>query len=193
MKKYSIDKDFNLVSLLTFPVIPQAAPIAGAILGTLVNEFHSDKYINVTKSKIEVPGSKISVLVFEPKNANKKLPALLYFHGGGFIYKPAPYHYSLAKAYARYAGCKVIMPDKYASPALAESFNNVPKTYIETAEFDSLRDEGIAYANKLKASNVDVELYNTTATMHGFDMASKSKIVIKSIGRRTNFLRECFK
>lgn len=303
MKKYSIDKDFNLVSLLTFPVIPQAAPIAGAILGTLVNEFHSDKYINVTKSKIEVPGSKISVLVFEPKNANKKLPALLYFHGGGFIYKPAPYHYSLAKAYARYAGCKVIMPDyrltpkytyptpfndciqslkwvvnnaarlninenkiaiagdsaggclaaavtlycaeknidicaqmlvypvldssmqsnsmqkysdtpvwnsklskkmwdlylngkkpdKYASPALAESFNNVPKTYIETAEFDSLRDEGIAYANKLKASNVEVELYNTTATMHGFDMASKSKIVIKSIGRRTNFLRECFK
>ena len=54
MKKYSIDKDFNLVSLLTFPVIPQAAPIAGAILGTLVNEFHSDKYINVTKSKIVI-------------------------------------------------------------------------------------------------------------------------------------------
>lgn len=116
MKKYSIDKDFNLVSLLTFPVIPQAAPIAGAILGTLVNEFHSDKYINVTKSKIEVPGSKISVLVFEHKNTNKKLPALLYLHGGGFIYKPAPYHYSLAKAYARYAGCKVIMPDYRLTP-----------------------------------------------------------------------------
>ncbi len=42
-------------------------------------------------------------------------------------------------------------------------------------------------------SNVEVELYNTTATMHGFDMAGKSKIVIKSIGRRTDFLRECFK
>ena len=65
--------------------------------------------------------------------------------------------------------------------------------YFKFADFDSLRDEGIAYANKLKTSNVDVELYNTTATMHGFDMAGKSKIVIKSIGRRTNFLRECFK
>ncbi len=41
--------------------------------------------------------------------------------------------------------------------------------------------------------NIDVELFNTIGTMHGFDMAAKSKIVIESIGRRTDFLRRCFR
>lgn len=54
MKKYSINKDFDLVKFLTFPVIPQATPIARGILKTLVNEHHSDKYINVSKSKIVI-------------------------------------------------------------------------------------------------------------------------------------------
>ena len=40
MKKYHINKDFDLVKFLTFPVIPQAAPIARGILKTLVNEHH---------------------------------------------------------------------------------------------------------------------------------------------------------
>ncbi len=304
MKKYQISKDFNLVSLLTFPVIPAVASIAETVLGTLVNEHHSDKYINVTKHKIKVENGEISALVFEPKNENRTLPALLYLHGGGFIYKAAPYHYTLAKAYSRYAKCKVIMPDyrltpkhsyptpfndcvaslkwvmenahklninknkiaiggdsaggclaaatvlyaknnginicsqmlvypvldcqmktqsvkkytdtpvwnaklnkkmwqlylngnskidEYASPALAKDLSNMPKTYIETAEFDCLSDEGKEYAKKLSESGCEVELFNTTSTMHGFDMASKSKIVVKSIGRRCDFLRKSFK
>ena len=79
MKKYPINKDFDLVKFLTFPVIAQAAPIARGILGMLVNEHHGDKYIKVSKSKIEVKGGKIDVLVFEPKNDERTLPALLYF------------------------------------------------------------------------------------------------------------------
>lgn len=54
MKKYPINKDFDLVKFLTFPVIPQAAPIARGILKTLVNEHHGDKYIKVSKSKIVI-------------------------------------------------------------------------------------------------------------------------------------------
>ena len=101
MKKYPINKDFDLIKFLTFPVIAQATPIARGVHGMLVNEHHGDKYIKVSKSKIEVKGGKIDVLVFE--------------------------------------------------------------------------------------------LFNTIGTMHGFDMAAKSKIVIESIGRRTDFLRRCFR
>ena len=49
MKKYPINKDFDLVKFL-----PQAAPIARGILKTLVNEHHGDKYIKVSKSKIVI-------------------------------------------------------------------------------------------------------------------------------------------
>ena len=36
MKKYPINKDFDIVKFLTFPVIPQAAPIARGILKTCI-------------------------------------------------------------------------------------------------------------------------------------------------------------
>lgn len=49
------------------------------------------------------------------------------------------------------------------------------------------------YAKMLSLSGCEVELFNTTSTMHGFDMALKSKIVIKSIGKRCDFLRKSFK
>ena len=36
----------------------------------------------------------------------------------------------------------------------------IPKTYIETAQFDCLHDEGLLYAEKLKQAGVDVEIVN---------------------------------
>lgn len=54
MKKYPINKDFDLVKFLTFPVIPQTATIARGMLKILVNEHHGDKYINVSKRKIVI-------------------------------------------------------------------------------------------------------------------------------------------
>ena len=54
MKKYPINKDFDLVKFLTFPVIPQVAPIARGVLGVLVSEHHGDKFIKVSKSKIVI-------------------------------------------------------------------------------------------------------------------------------------------
>ncbi len=36
-------------------------------------------------------------------------PCLVYFHGGGFVFDAAPYHYRNAAAYARGAHCKVLL------------------------------------------------------------------------------------
>lgn len=81
---------------------------------------------------------------------------------------------------------------RYASPIEAETLQNLPPAYIETAEFDCLRDEGINYAAALEKANVCVTLRQTKGTMHGYDIVLKSSIVKESIDRRVEFLQNCF-
>lgn len=304
MGKYPISDDFKFVRLLTFPVIPQVAPIAEKVLGALVTDKSTDKKIKITKRKINVDGGKIDVLIFEPNDCPSSSPALVYFHGGGFIYKAAPYHYSLAKKYCLGAACKVIMPDYrltpkfkypipfndciktlewvadnarllginpakiavggdsaggclaagaalwardsrlglcaqmlvypvtdrtmttdsmkkytdtpvwnarlskkmwqlymptldvenigYASPALNDDLTKLPDAYVELAQYDSLHDEGLKYAKMLEKHGTSVLTVETAGTIHGFDMAQNSPIVIESIGKRCDFLRKAF-
>ncbi len=80
----------------------------------------------------------------------------------------------------------------YYSPIHADSLSELPPAYIETAEFDCLRDDGILYAERLKKSGVPTELYNTRGTMHGFDIVLKSPIVRTCVDRRVDFLKKSF-
>ena len=80
----------------------------------------------------------------------------------------------------------------YASPIEAESLEALPPAYIETAEFDCLRDGGILYAGRLQSSGVPTELYNTKGTIHGFDIELSSPIVRDCVDRRVAFLKQVF-
>ncbi|HNI45860.1 MAG TPA: alpha/beta hydrolase fold domain-containing protein, partial [Chitinophagales bacterium] len=80
----------------------------------------------------------------------------------------------------------------YASALQRTDLKGLPPTYIETAEFDCLRDEAILYAQKLKASNIQVELNETKGTIHAFDIVEKSSITKDSIQRRVRALRQAF-
>ena len=243
--------------------------------------------------------------IYEPWEAQGKLPALVFIHGGAFSYKAASYHIQLAAIYAAKAGCRVFLPDyhllpKHPWPAAwhdclalyryisenAESLDldsekigvtgdsggaflaamicnkyeqenlkkpclqmliypltdydqeldsmrknegapiwnlknhkrmmryyfrdlqpseiqnlmpmqhelpkSIPETYIETAEFDILHDEGIRYGKKLEAAGASVEINETAGTFHGYDAALHSKIVQKNIEKRIAFLKEEF-
>lgn len=81
----------------------------------------------------------------------------------------------------------------YASPLEANNFNGLPKTYIETAEFDCLRDEGIIYAKKLEEAGVSVELNETKGTMHGFDVVFNAPTTQEQIAKRILYMKKLFK
>ena len=84
------------------------------------------------------------------------------------------------------------MNNKYASAVNAQNYNVFPSTYIETAEFDCLRDEAMEFAELLKESGVCVYENYTKGTMHGYDIVQKSSITKNSIQKRIEFLNKVF-
>ena len=85
-------------------------------------------------------------------------------------------------------------PEKreYASPAEADSFTNMPSAYVETTEFDCLRDEGKNYASALREAGVAVESYQAPGSVHGYDIFYKSSLVQKSWNVRVQNLKKAF-
>ena len=76
----------------------------------------------------------------------------------------------------------------YRSPVEAASLKGLPDAYIETAEFDALHDDGIAYAKRLKEEGVHVTLNETKGTVHAFEMAKNSEITKTILHQRIDFM-----
>ncbi|WP_054704258.1 alpha/beta hydrolase [Bacillus sp. JCM 19041] len=80
----------------------------------------------------------------------------------------------------------------YASPIESDSLADLPDAYVEVAEFDPLRDEGIHYAEALQDDGVHVELNRTSGTVHGYDMVEGSELVRENVAKRISALQKTF-
>jgi acetyl esterase len=58
--------------------------------------------------------------------------------------------------------------DPYLMPLACEDLSGLPPTLVMTAEFDPLRDEGIALAQRLASAGVRLEHVHAEDQMHGF-------------------------
>lgn len=75
-----------------------------------------------------------------------------------------------------------------ASPLKSGSLSGLPKTYVLTAEFDVLRDEGEAFASRLSREGVDIELHREPGVIHGFvhfsGVIKRGQTVLGDLARR---------
>jgi acetyl esterase len=77
----------------------------------------------------------------------------------------------------------------YAIPMRAANFSNLPPAYVEVAEMDTLRDQGVAYAEKMKAGGVPVEIAKISGADHAFDHSDKNPQTQEALQKRVSFMK----
>jgi acetyl esterase len=106
-----------------------------------VNAMHRRKFRSlVTRTTIvSTDNYAVPILIIRPEKLTAPAPALVYYHGGAFVMKPAPQHFANALRYAREADCLVIFVEyrlapKYPFPAGFNDCHAALRWTISSAE-----------------------------------------------------------
>ncbi|HEX5114267.1 MAG TPA: alpha/beta hydrolase [Pseudonocardiaceae bacterium] len=104
-----------------------------------------------------------------------------------FTETPWSYREKLAMTWRYYLGSTPATP--YAAPARATDLSGLPPAYVATAEFDPVRDEAIAYAQRLLQAGVSVELHQWPGTFHGSQAIMSADVSQRQLTEVTAALR----
>jgi len=124
-------------------------------------QIHSEVETNadIEDKKVITDYGQINLRIARPKVGDKKLPAILYLHGGGWILGNRETHNTLICKLVQYSGAAVILPEyslspEYAYPtALEESFS-VLKYMCQNAEEFNIDNSRVAIAGDSAGGNM---------------------------------------
>lgn len=100
----------------------------------------------------------------------------------GYMFETA----ELIRAVTSYLGSDADPADPRASPIRGSNLGEAPPALVVTVEYDPLRDEGIAYAEKLRVAGVRVVHQHVSGLVHGtFDLVVLSETARKAMMNAT--------
>lgn len=118
-QKYPLHPDFRKISFMSFPASTSLLPVCNLYLTAVKKREHSSGLIKVRRKTINgYRGSKIDLIIYEPYTLPDYAPCLIYYHGGGMMFKASAHHFRMMKSYALSAQCKVIFVDYSTVPGV---------------------------------------------------------------------------
>lgn len=103
------------------------------------------------------------VLIYPQLDYTCSFPSHQLFGQGYFLTEEALTFYARC-----YLPEEVDKTDHFVSPYFTKYYKHLPATYMITAEYDPLRDEGEAFALNLKKEGVSVTCHRFPGMIHGF-------------------------
>ena len=134
--------------------IAVAGDSAGANLSAAVAHMARDRGLKLSAQVLIYPGLDLSSLETESH---------VNFAKGYYLTRRY-----IEKFRELYVPDRPMWTDARVSPLLAKNFRDLPPALVVTAGFDPFRDDGAAYAEKLKGAGVPVILSNYPGMIHGF-------------------------
>jgi acetyl esterase len=119
----------------------------------------------VTQKLRERGGGKLAcqLLMFPHTQVGGETRSLREFASGYFMERRLIEHF-----HALYLPPGIDRDDPAVSPLRAADFSGLPPAYVMLAGYDPLRDEGLAYAEKLRAAGVAVQVADYPGLVHCF-------------------------
>jgi acetyl esterase len=170
--------DYRLAPEHKFPAAPDDCIAALRWLAAHAGE------IGAAPARIAVGGDSAggnlaAVTALQARDGGPKLAFQLLVYPCTGARQDEPSHFAFAEKllltrnnvlwfYEQYVAEEADRSDWRLAPLLAPDLAGLPPALVIVAGYDPLRDEGIAYAERLKAAGVPVELTNYEGMVHGF-------------------------
>lgn len=81
---------------------------------------------------------------------------------------------------------------EYVSPLAENDFSCLPPAYIEAARYDSLHDDALSYADRLREAGVEVEFHDVEGACHGYDAMVSCDVARRMLAVRIRALSRAF-
>jgi acetyl esterase len=131
---------------------------------------------------------KLQVLAYPPTDLDAIFPSTIEYGEGYFLTRG-----EMEWFHTSYLVDRSQASDPYISPLRARDLSKLPPAVILTGEYDPLRDQGEAYAARLRLSGVPVVGVRYTGAIHGFLSFSGTRIATNALNLVGTSLKSAFK